>query len=135
MIRKAIHVVCSIIEQDGKFLIAQRPKGKSLEFKWEFPGGKIDENETEKEALRREIKEELGIDIDIGERMTPSLYHYREFTVYLIPYRCRILSYNFIHQEHENIEWVDIDSVWVYDIAAADIPILEEYRSLLGGKI
>lgn len=132
--RNPIDVVCSIIERDGKFLIAQRPKGKSLEFKWEFPGGKIDDNEVEEEALRREIKEELGIEIAIGERLTPSLYHYRDFTVNLIPYRCGILGGQLMPHEHVNIAWIEIDSVSDYDFAAADAPILEEYRLLLGGK-
>ena len=86
------YVVCAIIEKDGLFLIAQRPYGKSLGGKWEFPGGKIEINESEQEALRREIREELGVDRDIGIRLTPSTHDYPDFTVHLIPYLCRIIS-------------------------------------------
>ena len=55
-------VVCAIIERDGSFLVAQRPEGKSLALKWEFPGGKVEEGEPALEALHREIREELGVE-------------------------------------------------------------------------
>lgn len=131
----ALHVVCSIIERNGKFLIAQRPRGKSLELKWEFPGGKVDISESEIEALKREVMEELGIEIEVRQRMTPCIYKYTDFTVNLVPYRCTILSGEPIPHEHLDIVWVDTESVWKYDLADADTPIIEEYRAFLGGEI
>lgn len=128
----AVHVVCSIIEQNGRFLIARRPKGVSLELKWEFPGGKVDVSESEEEALKREIMEELGIEIEVRQRMTPSIYHYKDFTVNVVPYRCTILSGKPILREHMDLVWVDSESVREYDFVGADTPILEEYRASLG---
>jgi 8-oxo-dGTP diphosphatase len=120
-------VVCSIIESNGMFLLAQRPGGKALALKWEFPGGKVKQGESEKEALKREIKEELGIDIEATERLTPNSHSYSSFSINLIPYRCKIVKGKPYPMEHANIAWVNAESVNTYVMAEADLPILEEY--------
>lgn len=125
-------VVCSIIERNGEFLLAQRPKGKALELKWEFPGGKVNPGESEEDALKREIKEELGIDIDVNERLTPSIHKYETFIINLIPYRCSLKNGEPVPHEHSQIVWVDPGSALVYDLAEADKPILQEYLSKRG---
>jgi len=126
-------VVCSIIERNGKILLAQRPKGKSLELKWEFPGGKVRPKETEVMALKREIKEELQITIDIIERLTPCFFEYKDFSINLIPYRSEIKNGVLYPEEHARIKWVDLNEAQQYDLAEADQLILKEYIDLMEG--
>lgn len=125
-------VVCSIIERAGDILLAQRPEGKSLELKWEFPGGKVRYEETEVMALKREIKEELGIEIDVIERLTPCFFQYTDFSINLIPYRSKIKNGVLHPEEHVRIKWVDLNEAQQYDLAEADQLILKEYIDLIG---
>jgi ADP-ribose pyrophosphatase len=71
---KSIHVVAAIIKKDNKYLIVQRNKNKHLGLKWEFPGGKVDENESFESALKREIQEELSIEINIYKKIAEETY-------------------------------------------------------------
>jgi 8-oxo-dGTP diphosphatase len=125
-------VVCSIIERDGRFLIARRPAGRHLERKWEFPGGKVDPGESEASALERELHEELQIRVEILERLTPVEHDYADLSLRLIPFRCRIVEGSPIALDHEELRWITIDEASDYDFPEADAPILEEYRRRRG---
>jgi 8-oxo-dGTP diphosphatase len=120
-------VVCAIIEKDGKFLIAQRPKGKSMASLWEFPGGKVHTNETEESALLRELQEELGITVKILQRLTPVLHKYPEFSLMLIPYRCLLQEGEPKALEHADLRWITPGEICLYAFPEADLPVLEEY--------
>lgn len=121
-------VVCAIIERDGRFLIARRPAGKHLARKWEFPGGKVEAGESEVEALKRELLEELGVRVEILERLTPVEHRYPDRSLRLIAFRCRISAGVPDAGEHEALRWIGIDEACEYDFPEADIPILAEYR-------
>lgn len=123
-------VVCAIIEEKGRFLIAQRPSDHQLSNKWEFPGGKVRDGETPTNALKREINEELHLDIEIYNPLTPNNHSYPNFSLTLIPFRCSIIEGIPIPAEHQQIKWVTIDTVDSYDFSPADIPILNEYLRL-----
>lgn len=131
MEKRIVDVACAILERDGTFLLAQRPAGKPRAEQWEFPGGKLNRLETEKEALLREIKEELGIEIGIGQRLTASLHLYEDIIINLIPYLCTIAGGEPRPAEHARIDWVTPDSVSGYDLAPADRAILKEYLAHL----
>lgn len=120
-------VVCAIIEKDEHFLIAQRPSGHPLEHKWEFPGGKVNAGESEVEAITREILEELALDVNILSRLTPHSHTYEHVSLTLIPFVCTISKGTPQPLEHNTIAWVNCDSIGSYDLAEADIPILNEY--------
>ena len=81
-------VVAAVIEHDGRFLVTQRQRGVHLAGMWEFPGGKIDPSETHGVALRREIREELDTEVDVGELVLSTTHAYPEKTVTLFFYRC-----------------------------------------------
>ena len=123
-------VVCAIIEREGQFLIAQRPKGKSLALLWEFPGGKVQPGESDRVALARELHEELLIEVEIIEALTPVTHTYPDFSLRLVPFRCRITSGTPVALEHEQLEWISIDEAGNYDFPEADTPVLVEYRRM-----
>ena len=81
-----ITITAAILMKDNRILIAQRKHSDKLPGKWEFPGGKIEDNETPEECLKRELKEELNIDISIKAFFTESIYSYPDFKIRLIAY-------------------------------------------------
>src|SRR5712691_9866651 len=88
----AIIVTAAVIERDGCFLVTRRQKGVHLEGCWEFPGGKIDPHETHAAALKREIREELDADVDVGRLLLTTTHAYPEKTVTLFFYRCHLVG-------------------------------------------
>lgn len=127
-----IRVVCAVIDNEaGQFLACLRPPGKHLEGLWEFPGGKIETDESPPEALARELKEELSIHVQVGAAMQQVVWKYELTTICLMPYRCRILAGELRLNEHSAYLWLapaDFDQVpW----AAADLPILDEIKASL----
>ena len=127
-------VVCAIIEHDDHFLIAQRPPGDSLEFKWEFPGGKVTPGESADDAIKREILEELNTVIEIKTSLSPNEHSYENLSLNLIPFCCSIIKGSPQPLEHSFIAWVNKDTVKQYEFAEADIPILIEYLSKMRSK-
>ncbi|NTU59387.1 MAG: (deoxy)nucleoside triphosphate pyrophosphohydrolase [Chlorobiaceae bacterium] len=122
-------VVCAIIECDGRFLIARRTEGRHLALKWEFPGGKVEPGESEVEALRRELFEELQVGVDVIERLTPVEYSYPDRSLRLIAFRCRIVEGSPVATDHEELRWIGIDEASSYDFPEADLPLLSEYST------
>lgn len=119
-----ITVVAAFIKKDGKALIAKRLTGDENVFgKWEFPGGKVEVNETEESAIEREIKEEFEMDIKTIKFITNNICEYPNKTVDLRLYECIYLSGNFKLHDHSEYMWVDIDKILDYDLAKADIPL------------
>jgi len=127
--RKHVHVACAIIERDGMVLSALRSASMNLPLKWEFPGGKIEPGEGREECLRRELVEEMGVEIEVGRALTPATHHYPTFTVTLYPYVCSIASGEITLHEHSAISWLPPPRMLELDWADADIPIIVEYQN------
>jgi 8-oxo-dGTP diphosphatase len=125
-----INVTCAIIQNEDKILVAQRNNHMDLPLKWEFPGGKVENGESEESCLIRELKEELNIDIQLLCRLTPRIYEYEKFTIRLIPFISKYLSGEIILAEHKKVLWMKENELRSLDWAAADIPILEDYLKL-----
>jgi 8-oxo-dGTP diphosphatase len=126
-----IPVTCAIIEQNNLVLVTQRGPSMSLPSKWEFPGGKIENGESEETSLLREIKEELGVDIRIKRRLAPNQHAYGSKTILLIPFACELLSGPILLAEHSQYLWVSRDKLLSLDWAPADVPIVKAYISAL----
>ena len=124
-----IRVTCGIIVKDGKILAAQRSETMKLPLKWEFPGGKIQEGESEEECLKREIKEELNILISIQYRLHPVLHNYGDFQIELIPFVAEYAGGPLKLHEHRQAEWLTSNELLSLDWAPADIPILQEFNT------
>jgi len=118
-----IRVVAAIIHKDDKILIARRKQGTHLEFKWEYPGGKVEENEDEKDALKRELLEEFEISSEINKYITESFHEYDKNKINLRAYSVKHLSGDFKLIDHDRIEWITIEELTKYDFAPADVPI------------
>lgn len=127
---KPIPVVCAIIVLDNKILAVQRAKNMSLPLKWEFPGGKLEPNETEQDCIKREIKEELNIEIEVKNRLTPSYFEYPNIIIELIPYLAQYLSGEILLTEHNGYQFLSTSELNNLDWAEADLPILKELQSL-----
>jgi mutator protein MutT len=102
----------------------------SLPLKWEFPGGKIHEGESPEDCLKRELHEELGIEVAVGRALTPTTHHYPTFTVTLYPFICSISHGHITLHEHKSSKWLPPERLHELDWAEADVPIIENYRSL-----
>jgi 8-oxo-dGTP diphosphatase len=125
----AIPVVCALIERDGCVLVAQRPAHKHLPLKWEFPGGKVEPGEDLAQALRREIREELGCDLVDLRPLPPSLHHYERLSVQMLPFVARLAeNVGEPHAaEHAALRWVPPDQLTTLDLAEADLPVVQAY--------
>ena len=121
---KIVDVVAAVIfDNEGKILIAKRKKGKTLENYWEFPGGKVENNESETDCLKREMYEEFGVEINISKYLTTSKHNYENFTINLKAYLAEYRNGNFQLREHSEIRWIKISDYSNYMFAPADIPI------------
>jgi 8-oxo-dGTP diphosphatase len=126
-LNEIIQVVCAIIEKGGKFLAARKATGLANEGLWEFPGGKINKGESPEQALIREIKEEIDIEIKIQKCLSPVIYRYPEKSIQLIPFICTFTEGSPKALEHEQIVFVNDAEALKLDWAPADIPVLKEY--------
>ena len=115
----------AVIYKDGKILIAKRNLQKDQGGKWEFPGGKVEKGETNEEALKREIKEELDADIEVKEYVGENEFHYPEKDVKLIFYKAELISAKVKLLEHEDYKWIKIEEFSKYDFAEADKKVFE----------
>ena len=117
-------VVAAVIKKNNLYLIVQRNKNKHLGLKWEFPGGKVQPNETPEEALFREIKEELNITISIHKKIGEEKYKDHEIDIVLNYFLCTHLYGNMKLNEHENFAWVENKDFYKYNFAEGDGNIL-----------
>ena len=120
-----IQVTCAIIVQNNKILITQRGANSSHPFKWEFPGGKIEELETDIECIKREIREELNVEIEILKNLNSVHHNYTENEIKLIPFLCGILEGDIKLNEHNDCAWKFLDELKNVDFSEADSKILQ----------
>ena len=124
---KQIEVVAAIIQHGDKFLATQRGYG---DFKdgWEFPGGKIEPGEEPKEALKREIKEELAVAIEVQE------YQYETFYLTMHCFICELVDSEITLLEHEAAKWLTVDTLDSVDWLPADVEVVEELKKWVEEK-
>src|SRR5699024_3680367 len=120
-----ITVVGAVIVENDKILCAQRAAGASLPHKWEFPGGKIEANESPEEALTREIEEEMPRRIQVGELVEQIVYAYDFGTVHLTTFYCQIIAGIPRRIEHASIKWLSPFEPATLDWAPSDLPTVK----------
>jgi 8-oxo-dGTP diphosphatase len=128
--KQIIPVLAAIIQNNGgNILIARRKPELSNGGKWEFPGGKLLFGESPEDCLKREIKEEMGIEIAVGSPYHLVNFRYEEKAVLLIGYRCEFLGGQWNLLDHDQVLWVEREKLKEYDFSAADIPIVHKLQS------
>jgi 8-oxo-dGTP diphosphatase len=128
---KEINVVAAIIVNDGKVFAAQRNGKGEVGFKWEFPGGKIEQGETPQEALARELNEELGISVKVGDFLMTVMHSYQTFRLTMHCYIVTISSGDIELREHIDSRWIGASEIHSVDWAAADLPVIEKVKEQL----
>ena len=127
---KTVHVAAAIIQSQDRILAAQRGYG---EFKdgWEFPGGKLEPSETGADACVREIHEELGVEIGGLNHLCTIEHDYDSFHLSMECFLCEIVSGTIHDSEHENLRWLDANSLWSVDWLPADIKVVKALEMAL----
>ena len=121
-----IFVVAALIWDNDKFMICHRPKDKARPLLWEFAGGKVDKGETKEEALKRELKEELDIEVKVMDVFTSVVHKYDDITINLTVFNTQIIKGIPKKIEHNDIRWIKADEIKDYDFCPADKNILKE---------
>ena len=131
--KPAIQVVAgALVSLQGQILIAQRPIGKHMAGGWEFPGGKIDEGETPLAALRRELEEELGIEVQKAEYLVSCDHEYPDRIVHLELWLVAEFKGEPKPLDHQALRWVSVDQLATADLLPADQPLIEALVTKLG---
>ena len=120
---KAIEVVAALIWEGDKFLICQRPENKARGLLWEFVGGKVEPVETKEEALARECREELDIDISVGSLFTEVIHEYPDITIHLSVFNSVIKNGEPKLLEHNDLKWITAEEIPKYTFCPADVAI------------
>lgn len=124
---KKIEVVAAIIYKNGAYFATQRGYGE-FEGMWEFPGGKIELGETAESALKREIQEELGIDITVDKFLCTTDYDYPSFHLTMHCYLCRIISGEIELREHKSARWLTVEALDSVEWLPADKEVIEKLK-------
>jgi mutator protein MutT len=119
-----VEVVAAVVERDGRYLITRRLEGTHLAGLWEFPGGKILPGEKPEDALRRELREELGVEAAVGELVETVDWTYPEKTVRVLFFRCAVKG-DPCPQERQEMLWVEAARLPAYRFPAADLRLVE----------
>lgn len=127
---KTINVVAAVIKHDNKIFATQRGYG---EFKdgWEFPGGKMEQGETPKQALVREIREELDTEIEVGELIETVEYDYPQFHLTMHCFWCTVKSGNLVLKEHEAAKWLTKETLDSVEWLPADLGLIDRIKAIL----
>jgi len=119
-----IDVTAAILTQAGRVLIARRKPGASQAGMWEFPGGKVRQGETPEKCLKREIREELGLDIAVGTFLGESIHAYAGQSIRLLAYCAHIEAGAPVLNDHAEVKWVRFDELGRFTFCAADMPFV-----------
>jgi 8-oxo-dGTP diphosphatase len=128
---RTIRVTAAILIREDTVLIAKRRSGDRQAGKWEFPGGKIEDDESPEQCLVREMKEEFDIEVTVGERLWQNRHRYEHAIITLMAFRTYWRAGTITTQAHETARWVPIDQLKNYDFSPADVPFV---RKLMKGE-
>ncbi|NLL39333.1 MAG: (deoxy)nucleoside triphosphate pyrophosphohydrolase [Clostridiales bacterium] len=121
-------VVAALIWDKDRFMICQRPPNKARGLMWEFVGGKVEPGETKEQALIRECREELAIELSVGGRFMDVEHKYPDITVHLTVFNATIVNGTPQKLEHNDIRWITADEISQYEFCPADQAILQRLR-------
>lgn len=122
------HVVAAVVEHEGRYLCMQKGETRYAytSYHWEFPGGKIEEGETQTQALQRELMEEMEYDVKPVRHLITVEHRYPEFGITLECWLCSAESTDFVRREHADHRWLTLDEMRTLEWCAADAPVVEK---------
>lgn len=123
--KKIFNIVAAFIYEQNKFLICQRPANKARALLWEFVGGKVEQGETNEEALKRECFEELAVTVEVNGLFYQNTHEYEDIIVNLFIYHAKIVSGTIQKLEHNDIRWITAKEIDNYTFCPADVEVLE----------
>lgn len=123
-----LEVVAALVRREDCFLICRRPMHKARGGQWEFAGGKVEAGETKQQAVERELREELGVELRAGGVVAEVVYRYPDLTVHLSLLEARIVSGAPRRLEHSEFAWVRLDEMGLYDLCPADRALVRKLR-------
>jgi len=123
-----INVAAALIWDNDKFMICQRPAHKARGMLWEFVGGKVEPGETKEQALIRECREELGVEIQVEDLYMELVHEYPDMTIILSLFNARIAQGTPLLLEHNDIRWIKVQDIPDYDFCPADEEILKKLQ-------
>jgi mutator protein MutT len=127
----AVPIVAALFRKNGKYLLARRKPHKHLGGLWEFPGGKVNEGESEREAMRRQIKEEMGINAVVGDLIAQSTYQYCDMPLLRIRlYDCKSEDKTFSLSDHDAAKWVSLNEIQDIPLSPADKSLVSQLKTL-----
>lgn len=126
-------VVCGVIVREGRILCMQKPRTRYpyTSLHWEFPGGKIEEGETPEEALRRELREEMDYEVEVGGFIGEVRHQYPDFSITLLAFSCTATTADFTMKEHADCRWCRLEEMKELPWCEADWPLI----ALLGDAV
>lgn len=124
---KKVRVVAALLKERNLILIAQRKYGQYKGY-WEFPGGKVEAGERDDNALKREIKEEMGVDIEVGELVANTVFDNSNSTVEIFLYESFLLSNNFKLNDHDQMKWITMNTLFEYNLLSADLELAKQMK-------
>jgi 8-oxo-dGTP diphosphatase len=132
MSHRYIRVVGAMLEEGGRYLITQRPPTSTLPLLWEFPGGRVEEGESDRDALARELREEMGIDVTVGEEVMHLEHKYPHYDIDFRVFRCKLASPESAikHLRVHDHRWVTLSEMSNYRFPDADARTLERLLDL-----
>lgn len=128
--KREVFVVAGAIIKDGKVFAAQRGNKGKTAFKFEFPGGKIEPGETPEQALARELREELSINVEVHELITAIVDEYEDVILHIDTYRCTLISGTPTLSEHIAMQWSNKEELDKLEFSPADAPTLKKIKDL-----
>src|SRR5690349_7598732 len=132
MAKEVIRVVAAVIEREGRYLITQRNAGAVLPLLWEFPGGRVEHNETEADALQREVKMRIGVDVEVGEKLGEHHHEYAHYDVHMMMFKCTLAGDAQPYPATVNdLRWVTSREFLDYDFPPADERTMSKLLGLM----
>jgi 8-oxo-dGTP diphosphatase len=132
MPKDVIRVVAAVIEDEGRYLITQRTASAVLPLKWEFPGGRIEEGETESQALGREVKWRLGVDVEVVEKLGEHIHEYEHYEVLMSMFACHITDGQTPRPVNvHDVRWVTSADLGDYEFPPADEGTMDKLLGLM----
>jgi 8-oxo-dGTP diphosphatase len=120
MSKRTVRVVAAMVEAEGRYLITQRRASAVLPNLWEFPGGRVEQGESDGQALAREIDERLGVQVEVGQMISFVSHPYEHYTVDLFLYECRLVTHSLEARGVQDFRWISSDQFDHFEFAPAD---------------